>query len=537
VVLQLYREDGKEFVEKLRGMFALALWDNHKQELLLARDRLGIKPLFYTRQQGVFAFASELKALLAIPGLNLEIDEAAFFQYLNLLAVPFPHSIYQSCRKLEPGCLLTLRDGRASVNRYWDLDGIVSSQDRLSDPAEFSPRFDRVVKAHMVADVPVGAFLSGGLDSSFVCRLAAGHAHLPLQTFSAAFDDAAYDESETAALVAQSIGTRHTESRIQADLVSLLPKLAWHMDEPFGVISALPTFVLAREAARQVKVVLTGDGADEILGGYPWRHGRDVKTRRWDVLPRLMRRLADCISLGIDAAAPKRGPKSYIEMRRSLRYAGLSQGMCYSGFLRYVDDETLFAVLRREAWLRCRKAWRENRIAALYDRLEHGCVLTRRLVVDVLTSLVDEMLTKVDRTTMAHGLEARVPYLDHRWVEYCFALNPVLKVRGGQGKLILREAVRDHLPTGISEMPKHGFNVPVAEWFRGHLKEFLGDHLLSKRLLARGWFDRKRLIRIFDQHLKGLADYGLFLFALLAYALWEEAQSDIIRFAPPIIDE
>jgi asparagine synthase (glutamine-hydrolysing) len=531
VLLRLYEELGPEFVSRLGGMFAFAIWDVPRQRLLMARDRLGIKPLFYFADRHHLSFASELKALMADPAVPSTISPVALSSFLHLMSVPDPAAIFAGVRKLLPGHVLIAERGRVTEREYWDVPVGRPRADLSEDDAasEFSTLFRDVVRAHMIADVPVGAFLSGGVDSSAVVALAGPATAHQMETFSIAFSgQAEFDETPFARAVARRLDTRHHEFDLAPDLIDALPNVVWHADEPFAITSSFALYFLAREARRHVKVVLSGDGGDEVFAGYAWRH-RDVPAAGLS-LPTSLRRPAHRLAafahdrVGAVLAAHSFLYRGLGRLRRELqvddRY--VRSLCCY-------QDEDLARLLTPD-WLRAvRGAWADNVAQRYFDRHRAADQLSRKLYTDIRTTLVSEMLTKVDRMTMAHGLEARVPFLDHRVVEWAFRLPSALKLRDDEGKVVVKRALEPYLPREVLYRPKQGFNVPMKLWMRGQLRDFVRDTLTEQRIRDRGLFRPDEVRRIVAEHESAGADSSNKIFVLLATELWFQRFVDARR--------
>jgi asparagine synthase (glutamine-hydrolysing) len=522
VILRLYEELGPDFVARLQGMFAFAIWDAPRQRLLLARDRLGIKPLFYFADRHHLSFASELKALMADPSVPSEIEPVALSGFLHLMSVPDPAAIFAGVRKLLPGHVLVAERGRVTEREYWDVPVGAPRANLGEDEAvgEFSALFGDVVHAHMISDVPVGAFLSGGVDSSAVVALAGPATAHQMETFSITFlGHGEFDESPFARAVARRLDTRHREFDLAPNLIDALPNVVWHADEPFAITSSFALYFLAREARQHVKVVLTGDGGDEVFAGYPWRH-RDLPSSALP-LPRLLRRPAHRL------AAFAHDRAGAVLAARNVVYRGLGRlrhelqaDERYVRTLCCYQDEDLARLLTPD-WLRTvRGTWANNVAQRYFDRHRTADQLSRKLYTDIRTTLVSEMLTKVDRMTMAHGLEARVPFLDHRVVEWAFQLPSALKLRDGEGKLVVKRALEPYLSRETLYRPKQGFNVPMKLWMRGQLREFVRDALTEQRVRSRGLFRYDEVRRILAEHESGTVDASNKIFVLLAAELW-----------------
>jgi asparagine synthase (glutamine-hydrolysing) len=524
VIVHLYEEVGDALLERIDGMFAFALWDARRRRLLLARDRLGIKPLYYCVVAGRLLFASELKALL-VPGgaAAAAVDPAALMGYLHFMSVPGEIAIVPGVRRLPPAHRAVVERGALAVERYWELrpEGSIGVSSLEAAADDFAERFRRAVTSHMVADVPVGAFLSGGVDSSLVVGAAQEATGTRLRTFSAAFrEDPACDESAQAREVASLLGSQHHDEDLGCDPTALLETAVWHADEPFGVSSALPLLGLSRSARPSVKVVLTGDGGDEIFAGYPWRHrpesGDGARVGAW------MAGLAQALLHSARAAAwggslPRRWA---VDLSARLRRLARRPGERYAERLTAFTPEDLDVLLRPELREEARRRWAENIVQRRFETTGDVEPIARRLLTDLQTTLVDEMLTKVDRMTMAVGLEARVPFLDRRLVEWAFALPPEMKLDGGVGKRVLRAALARRVPEALAWRPKHGFNVPLARWLRTHLRPMVEDALSPQTVARRGLFDARAVASLWRAHLHGRADLSRRVYVLLALELW-----------------
>jgi asparagine synthase (glutamine-hydrolysing) len=508
IIVHLYEEKGDELLADIDGMFAFGLWDANRRRLLLARDRLGIKPLYYLTHGTSFAFASELKALTAVPGFPREADTTALVHFLYQSSVPGDFCALKGYRKLAPGSLLSVESEATRGRAYWALpEERPPAAESFGEAATaLGERLSAAVRSHLVADVPVGTFLSGGLDSTAVTQAATPLLD-PVHTFSVRFrDDPGADEGPAAREVAEALGTRHRELLLGPDCLDALPDLVGAADEPFAVSSGLALHHLARFARSHVKVVLTGDGADEILGGYPWRHGPSRPRRVALAAVRALRGAR----AGLVPFLP--GLAGWLPRDRAESYAAVA-----SGFTLRELTSLLSADLAAEAG----RAWEANPVRLTYERLPAGDEVNRRLRADLTTTLVDEMLTKVDRFTMAAGLEARVPFLDRRLVEWAFRQPGWYKVAGGTGKLLLRKALASTLPAAATRA-KHGFDVPLGRWFRGPLRGRLLDTLSADAIRRRGLLRPDAVDRLLRAHLAGRADYSRKLFSILVLETWLE---------------
>jgi len=510
VVVHLYEEHGDACVEHLRGMFAFALWDVRRRRLLLARDRIGIKPLYYARRGDALVFASELKAILALREMPVELDWSAVGHLFAGLTTPSDRSIVDGVAKLEPGRRLAATpDGRVDVARYWRVR---FEPDRTRNVDEWceaiTAALDESVRLHRVAEVPVGAFLSGGVDSSAVVGSLVAAGGGPVRTFSIGFNESDFDELAYARLAATELGTRHREEVLEPDVVEHLEDLAWFLDEPFGDSSAIPTYMVSRLASEEVTVVLSGDGGDELFAGYD-RYQVERRERRWRFLPRPLRRLAGALGDRLPEGATGR------ELLRHLALVGAE---------RYLDAGTLFRVDQR------RRLFRPEPLARIGD--EDPLVETRRALdeepvhwlsalqrLDIERYLPLDILTKVDRASMAHSIEARVPLLDHPLVELAARIPPELQLQGRVGKALFKRALAGRVPRPILDRPKRGFAVPLGAWFRGRLSNVLRELLLSERSQRRGIFEPAYLAELLDRHDAG-RPLDLELWTLASFELW-----------------
>lgn len=519
VLVHGWEEWAEDSVRRFNGMFAYAIWDENRQRLFLARDRLGIKPLYYSiLPSGFLVFASELKALLVHPELEKQLDQCAVEEYMALGYVPEPRSIIQSVAKLEPGHTLTFQHGQtdARPRQYWDIPGQPNEcfdEQQLGD--ELLDRLGTAVRRRMIADVPLGAFLSGGVDSSAIVSTMSALSTSPVLTCSMSFEEEAYDESEYAERVARQYHTDHYSQRVASADFDLIDVLADVYDEPFADSSAIPTYRVCEVARRKVKVALSGDGADESFGGYRrYRlHCNEERARR--MLPLGLRRSIF-------------GPLSHV-------YPKMDWG---PQFLRAKTTLGALAMSPVEAYLdsvsRCGTAMRNSlytkqfasslqgyRALDYFERhaanapVEDGLALIQ--YIDFKTWLPGDILTKVDRASMAHGLEVRVPFLDHEYVEWAFNLANRLKISNGNGKYLLKKALESRLDKDLLYRQKMGFSVPLAEWLRGPARASARERLGGERLGQLGVFDMKRVDQLMGQHESGQSDHSTTLWSLLMF--------------------
>ena len=531
VLVHLYEDEGPGFVKLLRGMFALAIWDASKRTLVLARDRLGQKPLVYRVDGSRIVFASELKALLALPESEMprRLNPLALDQYLTYGYVPHPITILEGVYKLPPAHVAVWHEGRLTLDRYWEPDW---EAERDGDPAEDVQRLretlSEAVGEQMVSDVPIGAFLSGGIDSTIVVGLMQTHSTRPVKTFSIGFDDPAFDESRYAEMAAKHLGTEHQSFIVEPEAWATLPGLADHFDEPFADSSALPTWHVARETRAHVTVALTGDAGDELFAGYD-RYRAVALAAALDRLPAGARGflggpVARALPTSVKAKTRLRRVRRMLEgigepaESRYLRWVGLfdepARGALYS------DD--LLAELSRAGSDDPSGGDPGSVLARAFAAAPRRDPVTRAMIADILTYLPCDLLVKVDIASMAHSLECRGPFLDHRVVELALAmpLRRKLRLRGGRSKVVLKQAFADLLPPAIVTRPKMGFGVPIDRWFRGELKDELRAVLLDPIALGRGWFRPEEVTRLIDEHVDSRRDHAYKLWALLMLELW-----------------
>jgi asparagine synthase (glutamine-hydrolysing) len=517
VIVHLYEEEGERCVERLDGMFALALWDVRARRLVLARDRLGKKPLKYAELPGGLVFASELKSLVASGLVERDVELAEVDQYLTFGYVPAPGTGFARIRKLAPAHRLVWQNGAARTERYWALD---YRKKRIQSAAAWHEEIRAAVRAavrrRLISDVPLGAFLSGGIDSGIVVACMAEASSRPVETFSIGFEHEAYDELPYARRVAERYGTSHHEFHVRADDVTLLPTLARLYEEPYSDSSALPSWFLARETRTHVTVALNGDGGDEGFAGYS----------RYDALPRHRRRFA---ALGLPGAAalverlaraPGLPPRWARNLEAAAGMVSPALGTAYTWTVRTFSEREKDNFFRPEvrAELRCPPA-------ALLEGWMNAdgageTLLDRICFTDVMTYLPDDLLAKMDLATMAHGLEARSPLLDHHLLELTAEIPAEQKLAGGRLKGLLKDAFRDVLPEGHLAKRKTGFAIPAQEWFRGPWSGFAREHLLASDARVRRWLEPKPLERALDAHVEGRIAFGYQLWSLLMLELW-----------------
>jgi asparagine synthase (glutamine-hydrolysing) len=509
VLAHLYEQHGEGFAERLRGMFAAAIWDARSRKLVLARDRFGIKPLYYRAAGGGLEFASELRAL---PRAEVDLDALEAFLAFN--CVPAPLSILAGTRKLPPGHLLVWAGGEPRVERYARPapveSGAVRREPAEELAAELRERLRDSVRAHLVADVPVGVLLSGGIDSALLAAFAAEASGEPVRTFTIGFRERSYDETADARRVAERYGTDHRDLILEPDAALLLPALAEAFDEPFADSSALPTYLVSELAARDVKVALSGEGGDELFGGYE-TYSADLLAQRAAFAARLARPLVERLPVSTAKASFDYRAKRFV------RAAHLPPLERHHGWKEIFSPDA-----RAELTGRPSGSDPVDGLRARYAETEGAELLARLQDVDLGTYLVDDLLVKTDRASMAHSLEARVPFLDTAVSDLALALPTRLKVRGLRKKVLLRRAAEPLLPAEIVRGRKRGFSIPAAAWLRGELEPFARDVLSADTVARQGFFRPAAVTRLLDDHVAGREDLSRQLWGLLAFTLWHE---------------
>ena len=516
VIAHAYAEYGTACFERLRGMFAIAVVDQDSRRLVLARDRIGKKPLYVGElSPGLLGFGSELKTLLAVPGWTPQLSMPAVQDFFSLGYIPAPDTIFEGIAKLPPAHWMSIepgRDGGAPTiqqTRYAHVDFQPKwTDDEATLEERLLAELDDAVKVRLVSDVPFGAFLSGGLDSSVVCALMTRHLSQPLKTFSIGFEEAAFDELPDARRVAQHLGTEHHELVVRADATGLLDTLAHHFDEPFGDSSAIPTYLVSQLAAKHVKMVLSGDGGDELFAGYS-------RYRRYAALQRIRRS-----TLGMGPGLAKLAG-ALIPGARGRRLAGIGQRMG----LPWPDDYLALVALANPADLGLLFGERAKTdpfgsIRQRFVRSDIDSDMERILSGDMDTYLADDILTKVDRTTMAVSLEGRAPLLDQNLIAFAARLPFDMKLRGEQGKYLFRKVAARLLPADVLNKRKQGFAIPLASWFRTDLKPMLLDTIGSRAFRERGIFSMQGIQTLVDEHQQGLQDRGELLWMVMVLETW-----------------
>jgi asparagine synthase (glutamine-hydrolysing) len=515
VILQQYLEDGPDCVKRFNGMFAFAIWDRSLRRLMLARDRLGVKPLYYVEDGSRLLFASELRPLLIGLGRTPPLDPESLFAYLALQYVPAPKTIFQGIMKLPPATVMLVDENGPRLSTYWALPEVEPDLSGAAAAGAIRELLEDSVRLRLISDVPLGAFLSGGIDSSLVVALMRKHKAAGLKTFSVDFAGgpgaAQFNETSWSELASASFGTEHYPLTVTArDLIAALPEVVSRLDDPVADPAAVPTFLVSRLAREQVTVALTGEGADELFGGY-LRYALGGLARFYHPIPRMLRRLL--------LELPARGLPHARRIRKALAALGQdSPARRHLAWVGVFSEEMLQRLLGGAAG--------RERVEGSFARWFQGQTqvysLEKTLRADLATWLPDDLLVKVDRMSMASGLEARTPYLDYRLVELAFRIPDREKVRGLTGKLILKRAAQGLVPEAIIRRKKAGFTLPLNAWFRGELKELMLSRLEPERLRASGTISPEPVQTLIAEHLSGRENHGQELWSLLIFELWRD---------------
>jgi asparagine synthase (glutamine-hydrolysing) len=520
-IIHAYDQYGADCPTHLRGMFAFAIWDERSQELFLARDRVGKKPLLYSQVNGKLVFASEFSALLLHPDISRDIDREAIHYYLSFMCVPAPLTAYRAIKKLEPGHSLRFRqsDGQITIQRYWQLN--FSQKTNLSEEEAGERAVEllrEAVRVRLMSEVPLGAFLSGGIDSSAVVALMSEESSEPVKTFSIGFEEQDFSELHHARRVAEHVGAEHHEFIVKPDAMEVLALLVEHYGEPYADSSALPTYYVSRETRRHVTVALNGDGGDECFAGYE-RYAAMRLAERYRKVPAVMRESVIKQLVGLLPSSELRRGRVR-NVKRFLEAASLAPVERYLRWVSVLDRKTKSALYTDEMLHETRNFDPANWLAPWFARVNGAGVVDASLLADTMTYLPNDLLVKVDIASMAVSLEARSPFLDHHVIEFAASLPEDLKLRGLTTKYLLKRVLKKLVPVENLNRPKMGFGIPIGHWFRGPMQKFLGERLLSEKALSRGLFKSTEVTRMFEMHTRGERDYSHQLWTLLMLELW-----------------
>ena len=529
VIIHLYEEYGEDCIKQLRGMFAFAIWDEKKQILMLARDRPGKKPLLYYYKNGIFCFSSEFFSLLSSGLIDKEIDPKAIHYYLTFGYIPAPMTIYRDVYKLPPAHILILKDGKINIKKYWNLDYTKKIKISENDAADEVLRLlKEAIKIRLYSDVPLGAFLSGGIDSSAVVGLMSQLTGERVKTFSIGFEEEDYNELKFARTIASSFNTEHHEFKVKPNAMEILPLLVEHYGEPYADSSAIPTYYVSQQTKQHVTVALNGDGGDELFAGYERYQAVLLSDKYQQFLGNsIIQKFANLLP---DSVEPKN------RLRRIKRFIDGAALPLNQRYLRWVGifDENLKRDIYTDEFLKDVSVFDSGEIISKYlNNLNGLSLIDKLLLTDTMTYLPGDLLVKVDITSMSNSLECRSPFLDHHLMEFAASLPAEFKLtthfpsfirrglRGGQ-KYILKKAVKNIIPSDNIYRKKMGFGVPVGIWFRGELKGFLKDILLSPESLTRGYFKPEKIKYMIYHHTSGQEDWSFQLWALLMLELWHQ---------------
>ena len=517
-ILHGYEDDGIDCFSHLNGMFAVAIWDANRNRLVLARDRIGQKPLYYAVADNRIVFGSELKCLAAVPGICNEVDPAAIDEFLTYQYIPHPGTIWKGVRKLAPGHVAIFENGNVTVQRYWDFDPSVEvaispqdAQERLRELLTDS------VRLRMQSDVPLGSFLSGGIDSSLITAIAQGQSDSPVRTFSIGFPIAEFDETVYAAQVAKHLGTQHQRFEVTPSGVDVIDQLTWHYDEPFGDSSAVPTWYLSELTRKEVTVALSGDGGDELFAGYERYRALWLSRRLQKLFP--VHRIP---GIGLLQRLPDSNKRRSVARRakRFLEAIGQPAARRYMNWLQIFPESMRASLYTDDFVQRLPGDDPFDFLDSVWQRSDGRDLVTRASTSDILSYLPCDLCTKVDIASMAHGLEVRQPMLDHRLVEFAASLPVNLKFRGRRGKLLLQDTFSQMIPPNIFTRKKMGFGIPIGAWFRNELKPMVHDTLLADDAKIAPYFRREAVAEIVRSHEASEQNHGYRLWNLLMLEKW-----------------
>ncbi|NQU73226.1 MAG: asparagine synthase (glutamine-hydrolyzing) [Candidatus Omnitrophica bacterium] len=518
VILHLYEDKGVECLKDLRGMFAFAIWDESSESLFLARDRIGKKPLFYSLRNTDLVFASELNALLQDKGISRDIDLSSIDDFLNYQYIPAPFTIFKEVKKLPPAHFLIWEKGKVRIDRYWNLDYSEKLNLREEEYCErILSLLKEATKIRLISDVPLGAFLSGGIDSSAVVGIMAQLMDRPVKTFSIGFENKSFNETPYAKLVSERFGTEHKEFIVKPNALEILPKLILHFGEPYGDSSAIPTYYLSKITRENVTVALNGDGGDESFGGYE-RYVANLMAERYRGPAIIANKLFGKI---VEKAPESTHKKDKINrLKKFLSITNLNKESRYSEFMAIFNENKRAGIYSDYLKGEIGKNGRGRIISKEYQKSGVEDLIDSTLYVDLMTYMPGDLLPKVDITSMANSLEARSPFLDHKFLEFSAQIPSHLKIRGIVTKYILKETFKKTLPASVLNREKMGFGVPVGEWFRGELKSYAYEVLLDSKAIKRNYFKRESVKQLLDEHCKGKVNNGAKIWSLLNLELW-----------------
>lgn len=521
VIIHLYEELGTDCVEKLRGMFAFCIWDEKRKRLFLARDRIGQKPLNYAIKNGNIIFASEIKSILQDPEISREVDINALDSYLTYQYVPAPETMFSGINKLPPAHSLVWENGKIKIERYWNLN--FQNKINMAED-EFCQRtldlLTEATKIRLVSDVPLGVFLSGGIDSSAIVGLMSKLSSHPVKTFSIGFEEETFNELKFARKVAKIFATDHHEYIVKPEALNILPKIIWHFNEPFADSSCIPTYYLSKMTRQEVTVALNGDGGDETFAGYE-RYVANKIANIYNLIPQSIRK--NLVSFITTVLPESTRRKDFIKrFKRFAKANDSSRERRYARWMSIFDDDLKSNLYSEKLKNRLKGIDSWNYLLDAYRQSDANNFIDATLFVDIMTYLPGDLLVKIDISSMANSLEARSPFLDHKLMEFAASIPSNLKLKGWTTKYLLKKALTKILPKDILNRRKAGFGVPIGTWFRQELKDYAYDILLSEKSLKRGYFKKEAIKRILDEHTKGKIDHGARIWSLINFELWHQ---------------
>ena len=519
VLLHLYEDKGTECLKELRGAFAFAIWDEKKKHLFIARDRIGKKPLYYFHKGQTLIFASEIKAILQDPGVSVEINRTAITDYLSYGYIPTPESMFKGIMKLPPAHRMIYKNGNIEIERYWRLD--FSKKIKLSEHeycARIMDLLEDATRIRLISDVPLGAFLSGGIDSSAVVYMMSKLNHGDVKTFSIGFEEQSHSELKYARIIADRFGTEHREYIVKPETIELLPKLVWHYNEPYADSSALPSYYVAKMTRQEVKVALNGDGGDEDFGGYE----RFMAAR----FAELYRKIPESLRNRIAKPIINRIPESLefnnltTKFKRFMIMASEPYRQRHYNWVAIFRDAVKDALFTEEFKKEINNKNSFYYLNNAFEECSSEDIVDKVISTDIGTNLLDDLLVKMDIATMANSLEGRSPFLDHKLMEFAASIPSNVKINGTRLKYILKKALVKKLPDEILSRGKMGFGIPIDKWFRGELKDYSREILMSDKSIKRGYFKRESVKKLLDDHCRERANNGARIWSLLNLELW-----------------
>jgi len=521
VLVHLYEEHGENFLNMLNGMFAFALWDFRKQTLYIARDRLGIKPLYYIDINGQFIFASEINCILTVPGIPREIDLGALQAYFSFLYTPAPLTMLKKIRKLKPGNMIILKNGKVELKKYWEMEYRDRKWKKLDTLIEdFLETFKNSVKRQLISDVPLGAFLSGGIDSSAIVSVMSESLEKPVETFSIGYgqEEAYFDERQDARLIVDRYHTSHHEFELKPGIIDIVPQIIQSLDEPLGDASVIPNYFLSQQTREFVTVALSGLGGDELCAGYP-RYAGMYLANYYKRIPKIIReKFISNIVLNLPDS--KKGRRFIDRAKRFTRFGDLPSNTAYFNMISSFDREDKHSLMSDHIKKGINDRVAETIFDGYFYQHKNESLLNRIFFTDMKLYLVDDLLTLTDKMSMAHSLEVRVPFLDNELIDFMASVSPELKLKRMTKKFLLKKSFDKILPRRTLYKEKKGFSVPLVLWFRRDLRSFIDNFLSKERIENLGYFNWAFIRNLLDLHFSGKANYYIQIWGLLVFCLW-----------------